>query len=212
MKLKCSGVICGVASVMVLCAGYVRAEGTNDTGTGKGAFREEMKSYFEQQKEENKAFRSEEKGVTNLDEKISAIIEHRNQQYKENTAFFAKLHGEVMAKIKEKMSKNNRLNAAQQTDVINFFDKQYQENVTFRDTEHKSLISGLQALESKQGLSKDEVKDQIKSLFEKSKEDRESHRKTQEAENKAFREKMREEVKAGKESASGSGGGSTATK
>ena len=195
MKGKRFGVVCSVVSVMVLCAGSVRAQGTNEMGTVKGAFKEEMKSYFDEQRAENKAFRSEEMGVTNLDEKISTIVEHINQQYQENKAFFAKLHGEVMTKIKDRMSKNSRLSAAQQTDVINFFEKQYQENVAFRDTEHQTLISGLQALESKQGLSKEEIRSQIKSLFEKCKEDRESHRKTQEAENKAFREKMREEAK-----------------
>src|SRR5271157_5682969 len=88
--MKHIGWLCGAVAATVVCAGIVRAQGDaggSDAGgakAGKGELRDEIKGYFEHQKEENASFRSELEGITNLDQKISAIIENRDKQYQEN--------------------------------------------------------------------------------------------------------------------------------
>jgi len=80
--VKRIGWLCGIMSAVIVCAGIVRAQGQDASGgSEKGGMRGEIKGYFVQQQQENSAFRNELEGMTNLDEKISAIIDHRNQQY-----------------------------------------------------------------------------------------------------------------------------------
>ncbi len=86
---------------------------------------------------ENKALREDSKEKT-PEEKAGVIEAHRRTQFQENRDFNAHMHQENMDFLKSRLAGNAKLTDAEKTELIDFFENQYQEDVSFSEQRHRS--------------------------------------------------------------------------
>jgi len=137
--------------------------------------------YLSQQEEENNAFKNSLRGM-NAEEKKSALIKQRQEQYNKDKAFLQKLHEKNMAILKEGLAGNKKLTDAQKSDLLNFYETQYQENTAFFSARHKEDISFFEEIANNPSLTNEQRKEELKKHFQ-----------SQRAELKTYTKKQQEE-------------------
>ena len=164
----------------------------------RGEFRQEQKTerkeYRQEQKSENKAFRETLKGKTG-EERAEAIKSHHEVQQVEKKAFNAQQHQENMTALKNKLANNTKLSDAQKAELIEQFESQYQENVSFRDARYAENVAFFEQIANNADMTQEQKKAAIKAHFATQKAETKEHVQQQHTENKALRQKIRAEVK-----------------
>jgi hypothetical protein len=141
----------------------------------KGEFKAKREAFKEQQKSENKAFRETLKGKA-PEEKKSAVLQHREEQFGDRTKFRDEMYQERMNKI----DGNSKLSDEQKSKIKSFAAQQKEKAEAHRNQQHKENMDFINSLPA--DMPKEEKKAAVK-----------AHREQQQAENKAFWESMKQE-------------------
>ena len=95
-----------------------------------------------------------------------------------------------MVFLKTKLANNNRLSDFRKSELINYFENQYQENVSFRDTRYGENIAKFESIANDSNLTQEQKKAAIKDFIAQQKSETKQHLETQKSENKSEWQKI----------------------
>jgi len=208
-----------VAGVIFLCAtagAWAQSTGTvSGVKTGDSAIRQQLKQemadYRTAQQKAEAEFAKTLAGKSDA-EKLAATTAHTAQVQADEKAFRAKIqaekvayvktkHEERMAYMKAKMDSDNKLSAAEKTELLSYMEKQYKKNAEFEASQFAANEKFMEKLNDSD-LTAAERKALMKEQASKRAAAITAHRTEQEAQNKAHRDallaKRQAELKAAK--------------
>jgi hypothetical protein len=131
------------------------------------------------------------------DARIADRKEERDARHDKRMTEWQKRHNAFIAKLKSRLAKIKKLTDEEKTDIVAFYEQQYQENVEHRSQQHEENMKFFDALIDETGATAEQIKAQIKAHFAKQKEENQEHRAEQQGERKAEREKIKAEKQDG---------------
>lgn len=127
-------------------------------------------------------------------EKIGEIKAKRDAKFDEHMAQWQKRHDEFIAKLTERLANCKRLTADERTGIVDFFEQQYKENVSFREGQHEENMKFLDTLVDPT-LTHAQIREKIKAFMATQKGENQEHRAQQKDERQAERDKIKAEKK-----------------
>ena len=144
---------------------------------------EKRKEFREEEHKENQEFHKSLKSMT-PEQRAEAMKKHHAEEIEERKAFHTKMHEENMEALKSRLANNSKLTDAQKNELTAFFENQYQENVSFRDAQHKENMEFFAKIANDSGLTMEQKKQAIR-----------EHRQQQKAKNKEHHQEQKSERK-----------------
>ena len=151
---------------------------------------EKIDEFKKKQVMDNDEFIKTLKGIPDSERKV-AIKEHREIQFNEREEFFRQMHEETMDYVNRKISSNPQINEEQRVEMLDFIEKQYQDNVAFRKQQFEDNTHILEQIVEDPKLSFDEKKKAIQEYYNAKKARRKEHREKLAEESKKLSQEMK---------------------
>ena len=152
--------------------------------------RQAWEAFRQKQRQADEQFRATLKGMAK-DQRIAALEQHRQQDHQQAMDFWAQQHEASMAFLKERLAQNTKLDDAEKTELIAFFEQQYKENVDFRNGQFAESFAFVEKTLADASLTKEQKKAAIHTFLTQQHKEDVTHREQQKGERRQEVQKVR---------------------